>query len=173
MLRLLVTNNTELRGAGCILNIAITTWLVELVGRKTSTRSWRVWLNGVTLVEQALVKQTLEQVPECLDVLIVVCDIRILKIYPVTHLASKITPYTSVLHHILTAVAVVILYGNLLTDILLGNAEALFNTKLYWQTVGIPTRLTVNLKALLGLVTADNILNSTRHYVVNTRHTVS
>ena len=85
---------------------------------------------------------------------------------------SKVAPYVGVLHHILAAATVVLLDGNLLADILLGDAESLLNTQLYRQSVSIPTCLAVYAVTLLCLVTAENVLDGTSHNVVNTWHTV-
>ena len=52
VLALLVAHNAELSRTGCILNVAVATRLVQFVSRKSCTCSRRVWLNGISLVEQ-------------------------------------------------------------------------------------------------------------------------
>ena len=141
--------------------------------RKTRTCCGRVGLNGVTLIEQALVEELLQKPPQCLDIFVVVGDIRVVHIHPVTHLLCQVLPYVGELHHLLAAGAVVLLDRDCLADILLGDAELLLHTQLYGQTVCVPTRLTVYEVTLLCLVAADNILDGAGHHVVNTRHTVS
>ena len=165
--------DAELSGTGGILNIAVATWLVELVCRETCTRRWRVWLDGVALVEEVLLVELLEQPPQGLDKLIVVGDIWIVHIHPVTHTACEVLPDVGKLHHRLTALLVVLLDGDLLADILLSDAELLLYAQLHRQTVCIPTRLTVHEVALLRLETAEYILDGTRHNMVDTWSTVS
>ena len=164
--------NLELCDTGCILHIAVATGLVELVRAEAGTGSRRIGLNGVSLVEVVFVVELLEQPPQRLDITVVVGDVGVLHIYPVTHTVREVFPLAGKLHHIFAAGSVVVGHRNGLTDVFLGNAQRLFHTQLYGQTVGIPTGLTHHLKSLHGLVTAENILDGASHYVVNTRHTV-
>ena len=78
------------------------------------TCAWRVWLNGVTLVEQPLIIELLEEPPESLDVLVIVGDIRMIEIYEVTHLLGQLAPLSGELHHVLAALVVVILCRDIL-----------------------------------------------------------
>ena len=142
------------------------------MSRKSRTCGRRIWLNGVALVEQTLVVESLQEIPQSLDIFVVVGDIWVVEIYPIAHLSGEVAPHIGVLHHILTATTVVLLDGNLLADILLGDAESLLNSQLHRQTVCVPTRLAVYAVALLCLVAAEDILDGTSHYVVNTRHTI-
>ena len=145
---------------------------------QTCTCAWRVWLDGVTLVEQALVVELLEEPPESLDILVIVGDIRMIEIYEVTHLLGQLAPLGGELHHVLAALVVVILgrdilLGSLVVDILLGDAEFLLDTEFNRESVGIPSRLAVNLEALHGLVSVECILDTTCQHVVNTRVAIS
>ena len=145
---------------------------------QTCTCAWRVWLDGVTLVEQALVVELLEEPPESLDILVIVGDIRMVEIYEVTHLLGQLAPLSGELHHVLTALVVVILgrdilLRSLVVDILLGDAEFLLDTEFNRESVGIPSRLAVNLEALHGLVSVECILDTTCQHVVNTRVAIS
>ena len=81
---------------------------------QTCTCAWRVWLDGVTLVEQALVVELLEEPPECLDILVIVSDVRMIKIHEVTHFLGQLTPLSGELHHVLAALVVVILCRDIL-----------------------------------------------------------
>ena len=68
--------------------------------------------------------------------------------------------------------AVVLLDGDLLADVLLGDAEFLLDAQLYGQSVGVPSRLAVYQIALLRLVAADDVLDRAGHDMVNARHAV-
>ena len=167
----------ELYSGGEVLYVAIATRLVQLVRAKTCTRTWRIWLDGITLVEQALVVELLQKPPQSLDVLIVVSDIRMVKVNEVAHLLSQFTPLGSELHHVLTALMVVVfrrdvLLRSLVVNILLGNTQFLLDTQLHRKSVGIPSRLAVNLESLHSLVSVECILNTTCEDVVNTRVSV-
>ena len=66
-----------------------------------------------------------------------------------------------------------ILLRSLVVDILLGDAEFLLDTEFNRESVGIPSRLAVNLEALHGLVSVECILDTTCQHVVNTRVAIS
>ena len=95
------------------------------------------------------------------------------QIHPVAHLVGKIGPLIGVHHHILAASIVIVIHTDFLTDILLGNTQALLNAQFHRQTVGIPSGLTLDLIALHRLVAQEGILNGTAHHMVDTRMTVS
>ena len=82
-------------------------------------------MNGITLVQIALLIEFLEQVPQGLDILVVVRDIRVLEVHPITHLLGQVRPFRRVFHHFTTASSVVFIDGNLLADILFGDTEHL------------------------------------------------
>ena len=155
-----------------ILDITVAARLVELVARQACSRTWRIWLDGVALVEQSLVVKLLEHPPQSLDVAVVVSDIWIIKIDPVAHLVCKVGPFLGIFHYLLAAGSIVFIDRDLLADILLGDAKALLDTELDRQTVGIPTCLALHLIALHRLETAEDILDRTCHHVVDTWHTI-
>ena len=101
-----------------------------------------------------------------------------IKIHEVTHLLGQLAPLCGELHHVLTALVVVILgrdilLRSLVVDILLGDAEFLLDTEFNRESVGIPSRLAVNLETLHGLVSVECILDTTCQHVVNTRVAIS
>ena len=165
-------HNAEQSSCGGVLNVAVAAGLVQLVSRKTSTCTGRIGLDGVTFIEQALLVELFEHPPEGLDIFIVVGDVGVVGVYPVTHLTGQITPHVGVLHHSLAAGAVVLLDGDFASDFVLGDAEFLLDTKFYGQTVGVPAGFTIHFVALAGFVTADDVFDGTCHHMVNTRHTV-
>ena len=101
--------DAELRHHGGILNIAVAARLVQLVSRKTRTGCGRVGLNGVTLIEQALVVELLQKPPQSFDIFVIVGDIWVIHIHPITHLFCEVLPHIGELHHRLAAGAVILL----------------------------------------------------------------
>ena len=104
----------ELYRSSEVLDITIATWLVELVRRQTGTSTWRIRLDCIALIKQALVVELLEEPPQCLDILVVVCNIWMVEVDKIAHLLCKLTPLGSKHHHILTALVVVIFCRDIL-----------------------------------------------------------
>ena len=140
---------------------------------QTGTCSRRIRLDGLSFVEKSLVVDLLQEMPQGLDIAVVVCYIRIIHIHPISHTLSHIDPLRSVFHHLLAAGVIVLFYRDLCADVFLGDAEHLLHAKLHRKSVSVPSGTTVHLISALGLVTADGILDRTGHHVVDTRHTVS
>ena len=76
---------------------------------QSSTCTWRIWLDGVTLVEQSLLIELLQEPPQCLDILVVVGNVRIIQINKITHLLGEVAPLLCEHHHVLAALLVIIL----------------------------------------------------------------
>ena len=162
----------ELSYHRCILHVTVTARLVQLVRTQSGTCCRRIRLDSISLVQQSLLVQLLQQPPQSLDVTVVISDVRIFQVHPVTHLMSKVRPLLSKLHHVGTAMLVVFRYRNRLTDILFGNTQGLFHTQFHRQSVSIPSSLTLHLITFHGFKTAERILNGTSHHMVNSRHTI-
>ena len=126
---------------------------------KTRTSGRRIGLNGIALIEQVLVVKLLEQPPERFDVSIVVRDVGVLQIDPITHTVSQVSPLLGKLHHILAAGRIVLGHRDALADVLLGNTEGLLHSQLYRQSVSIPSGLTLHLESLHRLVTTEDVLD--------------
>ena len=62
---------------------------------------------------------------------------------------------------------VVLFHRDLLPDVLLGDAQFLFNAKLHRQTMSIPTSLAIHPKTFLCTVAAEDVLDGARHHVVD------
>ena len=167
-----VADHPELRRAGRVLHVAVAARLVQLVGREARSGGRRVGLDGVALVEQALVEELLQQPPQRLDVFVVVGDVRIVHVDPVAHLAREVLPDARELHHRLAARAVVLLDGDLLADVFLGDAELLLDAQFHGQSVSVPSGLAVHEVALLRLVAAEYVLDRAGHDVVDAGHAV-
>lgn len=85
---------------------------------------------------------------------------------------SQVGPLFGKLHDICTAVSVIVCHRNRFTDILFCNAQCLFYTQFYRQSVCIPSCFTFYLETFHRLEAAERIFNGTSHHVVNARHTV-
>ena len=92
-----------------IFDVAIATGLVELVRTEPRAGSRRVRLNRVALIEIPLLVELFEQIPKGLDVLVVVSDIGVIEIHPVTHLLGEVGPLLGVFHHLAAAGSVVLI----------------------------------------------------------------
>ena len=110
LLREGIAQNSELHCSCGILNIPVAARLVKFVRTQTCTGSRRIGLNGITLVEQPFVVNLFEQVPESLYIPVVIGNIRVLRIYPITYSLCKRNPLLSIFHHLLAAGVVIFLY---------------------------------------------------------------
>ena len=162
----------ELRCHRRVFHIAITTRLVQLMRGKTCTRCWRIRLNRVALIKQALVVELLQEIPQRLNVLVVVCDVWMFQIHPIAHLVGEFCPLVGVHHHVLATSIVIIIHANFLADVLLRDAQRLLHTQLHWKSVGVPTSLALHLETLHGLISEECVLYRASHYVVNARMSV-
>ena len=140
--------------------------------RKSCSCGRRVGLNGIALIEQSLVVQLLEQIPKGLDILVVVGDVGVLQIHPVAHLVRQFCPLVGVHHHVLAASIVVVVHANLLTNVLLRDAQRLLHRQLHRQAMRVPASLTLHLEALHRLISQERIFNRSAHHVVNARMSV-
>ena len=129
-------------------------------------------LDGVALVQEPLVVDILQQVPEGLDVAVVVGDVRVVHVHPVADALGHDLPFLRIFHHLLAAGGVVLAHGNLRADVGLGDAELLLHTQFHREAVGIPTGTAVHLESSLGLVAADGILDGPRHHMMDAGHAV-
>ncbi len=167
-----VAHDAELRRAGRVLHVAVAARLVQLVGRETRAGGRGVGLDGVALVEQSFVEKLLEEPPQRLDIFVVVGNVGVVHVDPVTHLAGQALPYARELHDGLAAGAVVLLDGDLPADVLLGNAEFFLDAQLDGQPVGVPSGFAVDTETLLRLVAAEYVLDGAGHDVVDAGHAV-
>ena len=146
--------------------------LVQFMGAQPRPGSRRIRLYGISLVQQTLVVNILEKIPQCLDITVVVCDVRIVHIDPIPYPVRQSHPFLGVLHHLLAAGIVVVLDTDFRPDVLLRDAEHLLHTELYRETVGVPAGPPVHLVSALGLVPANGILDGTSHDMMYARHAV-
>jgi hypothetical protein len=126
----------------------------------------------VALVEQSLVIELFEQIPEGLYIPVVIGDVGVVHVDPVPHVACQILPCIGVLHHVLAAGLVVLVDRDLRADILLGYAEGFLHAEFYGQAVGVPSGLAFDLVALHRAEAADGVLDGARHDMVDSGHPV-
>ena len=94
------------------------------------------------------------------------------EINPITHLIGQLGPLVCIHHHILTASVIIVIYTNLLTDILLCYTKRFLHRQFNRQSVGIPACLTLHLETFHCLVAQECILDGTPHHVMNSRMTI-
>ena len=169
---LVTTQHSELGRHGLVLDVAVAARQVQLVRAQAGAGSGRVGLDGVALVEQALVIELLEQPPQALDVAVLVGDIGVLHIDPVAHAVGQVFPLAGVFHHLLAAGGIVLIDGDLLADILLGDTQGLLHAQLHGQAVSVPAGLAQHLVALHRLEAAEDVLDGPGHHMVDARHAI-
>ena len=127
-----------------------------------------IGLNGVALIEETALVEAFEKPPEALDITIVVGDVGIVHVDPVAHLVREVAPEVDVLHDLAAASGVILVDRDFGADVLLGDAEHLLDTELHREAVGVPSCFADHTEAALRLISAERILDGTRHHVVNT-----
>ena len=167
-----VLDNLELHRSGGVAHILVAARLVELMRAEAGAVCRRIRLNGVALVEQPFVVNFLQEIPQGFNVAVVVGDVRVCHIYPISYALGHVHPLFGIFHHLRAAGGVVFFYRYFGADIRLGDTQLLFHAQFYGQAVGIPTGTAFDLKAGLGLVSANGILDGAGHHMVNARHAV-
>ena len=132
----------------------------------------RIGLDGVSLVKEALLIDFLEEVPQGFNIAVVVGDVRVFHIYPVTYALCHVLPLCGVFHHLLAAGGVVVVHAHLCAYIGLGDSKLFLYAKLYGKSVGIPSGAAGYAVTGLGFIAADGILDGTGHDVMDAGHSV-
>ena len=109
-----------------------------------------------------------QQPPKCFNIFIVISDIWIVHVNPISHTFCQVAPFCRVFHHILTTFLVVFLYRYFRTDICLCYTKVIFHAQFNWQSVSIPSSLTVYLIPLHCLISVKRILDCSRKNMVYT-----
>ena len=123
----------------------------------------------ISLVKESLVIYFFQKIPQSLNVAVVVGDVRIIHIHPVTNPLRHVFPFGSVLHDLLAASLVVLLDGDGGSDVIFVNSEFLLDADFDGKAMGVPTGPSGDLVTCLGLVTADSILDGSGHHMVDSR----
>ena len=142
------------------------------MGAESGSCGRGVWLDREALVEETLVVNLLQKIPEGLDVSVVIGDVRVVHVHPVADALSERHPLLCIFHHLGAAGPVVFLHTDLVSDVFLRDAELLLHAQLDRQSVGVPACAAVHLEAGLSLVSADGVLDRAGHYVMDSRHAV-
>ena len=169
---ILIPFHLELHGGRSIAHVLVAAGLVEFMGTEAGAVRGRIRLDGISLVQETLVIDFLQKIPQGFDVTVVVGDVRVVHIYPVSYALRHVHPFPGIFHHLLAAGGVVFLHRHFGADIGLGDAQLLFHTQFHRESVGVPAGAAVHLVAGLGLVPADGILDGTGHHMVDARHAV-
>ena len=167
-----VAEDVELHRGGRIAHVLVAAGLVELVRAEARAVGRRIRLDGETLVQQTFIVNLTEQVPQRLDVAVVVGDVRVVHVHPVADAVGQRGPLLRVLHHLGAARRVVFFHRDLGADVGLRDAELLLDAQLDRQAVRVPAGLALHAEARLGLVAAHGILDGTGHHVVDAGHAV-
>ena len=167
-----IADHFELGGNCIVFHLAVASRLIELVGTQSGTSGRRVWLNGITLVQQVFFIEFRQQVPQAFNVFIVEGDVWIVQVHPISHQAGQFVPFFLVFHHFGPAFAVVFFHADGFADVLLGDAQFFFHGDFHRQSVGIPSGFSGYIIAFLRFVAAENIFNGPGHHVVNAGHSV-
>ena len=172
LLRCGVADDFELHRGGGIAHVPIASGLVQFVGAESGAVRGTVGLDGVALVQQSFVIYLLEQPPERLYIAVVIGDIGVLHVHPVTYAVGHGFPLGGVFHHFFAAGAVVFFHTDAAADVGLGDAEFLLHAEFDGESVGVPARPAADFESRLRFVTADGILNAAGHHMVDARFAV-
>ena len=132
----------------------------------------RIRLYRIAFVQKAFFIYLLKQIPESLNIAVVVCDVRMFHIHPVPYLLRKRNPLPCIFHHLLAAGVIVFLDGYPAPYVFLRNAEFLLHAQLDRQAVSIPAGSPFHAETALRLVAADSVLYGTRHHMMYPGHAV-
>ena len=127
----MVPDDLKLRCTCRVLNVAVTAGLVQLVARQAGAGGGTIGLNCITLIEQALVIQLLEKIPQCFYILIIISNIRVVGIHPIAHAFSKFCPLTGIFHNLAPAGIIIVVNADALAYVFLGDTEHFLHTKFH------------------------------------------
>ena len=142
--------------------------LCNLVGSQSRSAASAVRLYLVAFVDQSGIEELLQNPPAGFNIIVLVCNIRIIQVRHVCHAVGHIRPHAGVLEYGLTALLVEFLNAVLLDVLLAVHSQLLLHLNLNRQSVGIPSGLSLNLESLHRLVPVNGVLQGSRHNVVNT-----
>ena len=163
--------NVETDENRSFLNVLIA--LCNLVAGKAGSAARAIGNDLMTLIDKTLVRDLLDCPPFRLDVGVMIGNIGVVHIAPVTNCITHAAPFVGVLPDALLALFAEG-FDAVTFDILLAvELQKLFNFDLNGKTLGVPTGFTVNNTALHGLVTGNNVLHNTGKNMTDMGLTVS
>ena len=113
----------------------------------------------VALVKQPFVGDLPERPPHRLDILVVVGDVGVLHVRPITYAVGHDLPLVLIFPHGFLALLDERLDAVALDVLLAVHAELLFHLEFDGEPVGIPARLPADIEPLHGLVAGDDVLH--------------
>ena len=141
--------------------------LTELMGAQRGAAPRAVRDDLEILIEQSLVEDRLELPPDALDVLRSKGPVGVIEVGPVPDSLGQGAPIADITKHRLLAQAGELGDADLVFDLLLpGDAEALLDLDLDWQTVGVPAGASIDTMASHRLESAEQVLVGPSPHVV-------
>jgi hypothetical protein len=124
----------------------------------------------VPLIDQALVPDLLQQVPDALDVVVVQREVRVLEVHPEPHALRHGFPLGDMAHHGRAALVRELGDSDFLLDApLVEDPELFLDLVLDGQAVRVPACFTRAMKTAHRLVARVEVLEGPREYVVDAR----
>ncbi len=136
------------------------------------TGGGRIRLDAFPFIQETFFVYLLQEIPQSLYISVVISDIGILHIHPITYAVGKVHPLPGIFHHLGAAGIVILSHTYRLAYILFGDAELFLHAEFHRESVGVPSGLSPDEISCLCLITADGILDAPGHYVMNARHSV-
>ena len=112
-----------------VFHILVTTRLIQFVRRKSCSRFWGVWLDGVSFVNQIFLVQLRQQPPNGFHVFWFVGDVWIFHVYPIPHFHGEVIPDIGVTHDCFSTSVVILIDTDFRSDIFFGNSKFFFHAK--------------------------------------------
>ena len=108
----------------------------------------------------------LQEPPKRFDVTVVVGDVGVVQVHPITHLMSKVGPFLGKLHHVLAASGIIFCYRNGLADVFLGDTHSLFYTQFYCKYFENYRKFVVwAMIGLAGVIVTVDIMGVDERYI--------
>ena len=96
---MLILDQLEKGHNGSIFDVPVTTRLVPLVAREPGSSGRGIGLYGIPLVTQIIVEKPFQQEPDSFNVFVIIRDIGIIHVDPVTHPVGQILPLPRIFHY--------------------------------------------------------------------------
>ena len=137
------------------------------MGRQRRAASGAVKLNPEPLIDETVPEEGIQCPPHRFDVFVLASDVRRLHVDPVAHAFGQALPEVLVLEHGLAALGVEAVDAVLLDLFLVPDPELSLDLDLHRQSVRVPSGLAVYLVSAHRLVPAHEVLDRSRHYMMD------
>ena len=138
--------------------------------RRSAARA--IWHHLISLVEQVLFPEILQDPPYGFDVVILVSDVSTFQVHPVPYAVCQSLPFLDVCKSGFTAKRVEFLDAVRFDLLFIGETKFLFHLDLNRQAVGIPPAAARNMISTHGLIAREDILECARKHMMYTGFTV-